>query len=164
MSVLLSIGLLVAMLACLALIPLGLPGLWFIVLMTLGAALFGPLSLGFGVVVGVVAIVAEVAEFFLIKRFGEAYGLSSKAFWGAILGGTVGLFVGLPVPIVGSVITAFIGSFLGAGLATLYETSSVEKSARVAWGVLLARTAAMAVKVATGMGIIGAVGLALLFG
>ena len=110
-----------------------------------------------------VALVAEVGEFYILKRFGSAYGGSKKAFWGALAGGMIGLFVGVPIPIVGSVITAFLGTFLGAGAVTFAETLSVERSARVGWGVLLARTVAVAMKLATAVSVIAFVALSLLF-
>ena len=96
MSIVLSIVVVLAMLACLVLIPLGLPGLWFIVVITAGLVLFGSLSWTFGLVVAGVALITEIAEFGVLKRFGDAYGGSRKAFWGAVLGGMAGLFVGGP--------------------------------------------------------------------
>ena len=159
---LLSAVVVLAMLACLVLIPLGLPGLWLIVAITIGLVLLGSLSWSFWLVVAGVALVTEIAEFGVLKKFGDAYGGSRKAFWGAVLGGMAGLFIGLPVPIIGPMITAFLGTFIGAGLVTYVETLSLEKSAKVGWGVLLARTAAVALKVAVGVAVIAAVGVALL--
>lgn len=80
------------------------------------------------------------------------------------MGGMIGLFVGMPVPIVGPMITAFMGTFVGAGLVTLLETRSLERSAKVGWGVLLARTASVAMKVGVAVVITGATAVALLFG
>ena len=97
MGILLSIVVVLAMLVCVLLIPLGLPGLWLIVMITLGLVLLGSLTWTFGLIVAAVALIAEIAEFGVLKRFGEAQGASRKAFWGAVLGGFVGLFVGLPV-------------------------------------------------------------------
>jgi len=151
-----------AMLACLAVIPLGLPGLWLIVVITLGLVLAGALTWTFGLVMAAAVLVVEVAEVLVLKRFGEAFGGSSRAFWGAVIGGMAGLFVGVPVPIIGPVISAFLGTFLGAGLVTWLETMSLERSARVGWGVLLARTAAVAMKVTAAVVAIGAVTVALL--
>jgi uncharacterized protein YqgC (DUF456 family) len=162
MSVLLSIVVVLAMLACLALIPLGLPGLWLIVATTLALVLMGSLSWTFGLIVAGVALVSEVAEFAVLKRFGDAYGGSRKAFWGAVIGGMAGLFVGVPVPIIGPMITAFLGTFVGAGLVTYFETLSLKTSAKVGWGMLFARTAAVALKIAVAVAVIAAVGVALL--
>jgi len=162
MNIVIAIAAVLTMLAGLAVIPLGLPGLWLIVVITLGLVLGGKLTWTFGLVVAGAALVVEVAEILVIKRFGKAYGGSSRAFWGAVIGGMAGLFVGVPVPIIGPVITAFAGTFLGAGLATWLETMSIERSARVGWGVLLARTVAVAMKVTAAVVVIGAVAVALI--
>lgn len=154
MNLLLALGVVVAMLACLVAIPLGLPGLWFMVLLIVALALFGHLSWGFALTAALVALVVEVAEFFIVKKFGAAYGGSKRAFWGAVLGGMAGLFVGIPVPILGPIITAFAGTFLGAFAVTWYETRSLEQSRRVGWGVLLARVVAVALKVGVGMALL----------
>ena len=164
MNIVIAVLATLVMLGCLLLIPLGLPGLWLIAVVLLGLLVVGQVSWTFALVgVGAVAA-AEIAEFWVLKRFGEHFGGSSKAFWGAVLGGMIGLFVGVPIPIIGSVITAFLGTFVGAGLVTLFETRSLERSARVGWGVLLARTTAVAMKVGVAVVITGTTALALLFG
>lgn len=162
MSIWISVAVLLAMLGGVAMIPLGLPGLWVIVAVTVGLVLAGHLAWGVASVIVVVALAAEAAELLVVSRFGRVYGGSRRAFWGAVLGGMAGLFVGLPVPLVGPVITAFMGTFLGAGIVTLLETRSIGRSARVGWGVVLARTAAVALKVAVAVGVIASVGLALI--
>lgn len=162
MNLLLSIGLVLAMLASVALIPLGLPGLWLIVLVTLGLTLAGHVGWGIGIAVAIAAAVAEVLELLVLGRFGRAYGGSRRAFWGAVLGGLLGLFVGVPVPVIGSIVTAFVGTFLGAGLVTWMETRSLQRSARVGWGVLLARTVAVGLKVGVAFAVIGVVTVAIL--
>lgn len=133
-----------------------------IVATTLGLAVAGHVSWAVGLTVSGLAASAELAEFAVVARFGRAFGGSGRAFWGAVIGGTVGLFMGLPIPLVGPVLTAFLGSFAGAGAVTFAETRSVGRSARVGWGVLLARTVAVGLKTATAFGVIAAVGLSLL--
>ena len=162
MSLWISVAVVAAMLVGLVLIPLGLPGLWVIVATALALVFAGHLPWAAGLVVTSVAVVAEAAELFVVARFGRAYGGSRLAFWGAVLGGMAGLFVGIPVPVVGPVITAFVGTFLGAGAVTLLQTRSIGRSARVGWGVLLARTVAVALKVAVAVGVIAFVAVALL--
>lgn len=164
MTTLISVAVLVAMLACLAIIPLGLPGLWLMVVIVLGLVLAGSLSWTFGLTIAAVAAVAEIAEYVVLGRFGRHFGGSTRAFWGAVVGGMLGLFVGVPVPLIGPVITAFLGTFLGAGLVTFLETRSVSRSTRVGWGVLLARTVSVALKIGVAIGVVTTVGLALLFG
>ncbi|NNF11939.1 MAG: DUF456 domain-containing protein [Gemmatimonadetes bacterium] len=161
MSIWISILAVLAMCAGVLMIPFGLPGLWFIVVVTLGLVLAGQVGWTLGLVVAGVAAVAEAAEFLVVARFGRAYGGSRRAFWGAVAGGMLGLFVGFPVPLVGPVITAFIGTFLGAGAVTLLETRSLRRSARVGWGVVLARTVAVALKVGVSVAVIAVVGVAL---
>ena len=162
MNALLAVATVLSMLLCLLLIPLGLPGLWLIAVLTLGLTLAGEVTWGVALAVAGVTALAELAEFLVLKRFGAAFGGSRRAFWGAVLGGMAGLFVGVPIPIVGSIVTAFVGSFLGAGAVTLLETRSLRRSARVGWGILLARTAAVGLKVAVAVGVIAVVGLSVL--
>ena len=69
----------------------------------------------------------------------------------AAVGGCAGLFVGVPVPVVGPVVTACLGTFLGALGVTWLETRSWGQSARVGWGVMLARATAIALKVGGGV-------------
>lgn len=161
MSYVLAGAVVLTMLIALVLIPLGLPGLWLMVLVTLGLTLAGSVGWKVGLGTAAAAAVAELAEFLVLQRFGRRYGGSRLAFWGAVLGGLSGLFVGIPVPVVGPLLSAFIGTFLGAGLVTWIETRSLEASTRVGWGLVLARTAAVGLKVATGLALVVVVALAL---
>src|SRR5690349_3663506 len=103
----------------LAMIPLGLPGLW---VMVLGILAFGWLTGFHSVGIATIAIVlglafvGEIFDNWLGFRFAKSYGGSSRSGWGALLGGLVGAIVGVPVAVIGSVIGAFIGSFLGAAV------------------------------------------------
>jgi len=162
MSVLIGVASVLVMLGCLLVIPLGLPGLWLMVVVVLGLVLAGSLSWTFALIASGAVAATELGEFVVLRRFGKLYGGSSRAFWGAVIGGMAGLFVGVPVPVIGPLFTAFFGTFLGAGLVTFFETRSVERSARVGWGLVLARTTAVALKVATAIVLIGAVAAALI--
>lgn len=161
MTLMLNIAVVLAMLVGLVLIPFGIPGLWLMVVVVLGLVLAGTLSWKLGLAAAAAAAVAELAEFLVLQRFGRRFGGSRKAFWAAVAGGMAGLFVGLPVPLVGPLLTAFIGTFVGAGLVTWLETRSLEHSTRVGWGLVLARTVAVALKVATGVAMLVAVAVAL---
>lgn len=142
---------------CLFLIPLGLPGLWlmlaaaFVYDILLGA----PDRIGIWNIAGatVLATLAEVAEFSLAGKYARKYGGSKRAGWGAILGGIVGAFVGVPLPIVGSVIGAFAGAFLGALAFEYTGTRHAGTATRVAWGALVGRVVAAALKVGVGVAI-----------
>jgi uncharacterized protein len=141
------------LLACLFLIPLGLPGLWVMV----GAGLVYDIlvksePIGWITIVATagLALVAEVLEFTISGRYARKYGGSRRAEWGAILGGIAGAIVGVPVPIIGSVIGAFAGSFIGALIAEKSRGSESGAATRVATGALIGRVVAVAVK--TGIG------------
>jgi len=134
-------------------VPLGLPGIW---LMVIAAGLYGFVvpgdPIGWVTIVGValIATVAEILEFMLAGRFTRKYGGSRRAGWWAIFGGVIGAMVGLPIPLIGSMIGAFAGAFAGAWLAEITAGKNTSDSTRVATGALLGRVAASALKVAIG--------------
>lgn len=137
---------------CLLIIPLGLPGTW---LMLGIAAVYSAMthdSIGWITIllVGVLAVIAEVLEFMLGGRFARKYGGSKRAGWGAIVGGIVGAIVGVPVPLIGSMIGAFVGAFAGAFVFERIGGTGHGASTRVATGALLGRIAAAALKVGIG--------------
>jgi len=149
-----GLALVAAMALCLLAVPFGLPGLWVALLGVVGLVLLGhagwsALLVGLGSV-----LAAELMELAVMRRFGAAYGGSNRAFWGAVVGGFLGIFAGVPVPLVGPLLTAFLGTFLGALLVTLVETRSLSGSARVGWGMMLARATAVGLKIGVGMGLV----------
>jgi uncharacterized protein YqgC (DUF456 family) len=131
--------------------PLGIPGLWIMVGVLAIGAMLG--DVGVLVLLGclLLALGAEILEFFIVKKLNLRYGGSRLAFWGAIFGGVAGVIVGMPIPVIGSIIAGFIGSFAGAMAATLYETKRFDSAARVGWGVLIGRVWAAAAKVGAGI-------------
>lgn len=151
------------MIPCLFLIPLGLPGTW-IMLGLLGLAVWvEAVAWWLWLILIVVAGAAEVAEFFIVRRANRNYGGSRRAFWGAILGGMVGVLVGIPVPlpIVAPLLGGLVGTFLGAAFVTYRETRHVRSAGRVAWGTLIGRAFAAAAKTAAGVVILVVGGAAL---
>jgi len=154
--VLLIAAALAFMAGALLLIPLGVPGLWIMIGVLAIAALLGEVSWALIAALVLLAAVAELLEFLVVKRFSRRYGGSNRAFWGAILGGFAGVFVGVPVPILGPVIAGVLGSFLGAAIVALWETRRPGHAARVGWGVVLGRACAAAVKTAAGVAILAA--------
>lgn len=153
-----TVLLLAAVLAiALFLIPLGLPGTWIMVASAMGydALVSGSLDRPIGwVTIGgtaALALVAEVLEFSLSARYTRRYGGSRRAGWGAIIGGMVGAFMGVPVPIIGSVIGAFAGAFVGALVLEYTRERNHVSATRVAWGALIGRVVAAAMKVGVGV-------------
>jgi uncharacterized protein len=131
--------------------PLGIPGLWIMVGVLAIGAIAGDVGVFVIVACTLLALAAEILEFFIVQKLNVRYGGSRLAFWGAIFGGVIGVIVGMPVPIIGSIIAGFLGSFAGAMAATLYETKRFDSAARVGWGVLIGRMWAAATKVAAGI-------------
>ncbi len=143
-----------AMVVSLFLTPLGMPGNWIMVAIVTAGAWYGTVSWGVVVLCVVLAGIAEVLEFVLVKKMTGQYGGSRKAFWGAIAGGIVGVVVGMPVPVIGSIIAGFVGSFAGAAVVTYLEARDMGQAGRVGWGVMMGRMWAAAVKTAAGVAIL----------
>lgn len=137
----------------LLMIPFGLPGTLVILCGAIGYTLLVPHSISW-FTVGILAammIFAEVLEWALTARFTKRYGGSKRASWGAIIGGMVGGFLGVPIPIVGPIIGAFLGAFIGAFVFEFSAGSGHGTATRVAWGALVGRVTAAAMKVAIGL-------------
>ena len=143
--------LLICSLAGLILIPLGLPGLWVMLLGLLGyGALtdFRTVGLGTMGIAVVLAFLGEVIEAWVGFKYARKYGGSRRAGWGAVIGGLFGAFLGIPIPIIGSIIGSFLGSFAGAAIFEF--TKSPETAAGAGWGALIGRIVATALKTALG--------------
>lgn len=140
----------------LILIALGLPGLWVMIAsavmynILVGSTPIGWFTL---IAVGVLAAIAEIIEWTLSGKFARKYGGSRRASWGAVIGGTVGAILGFPLPIVGPLIGAFAGSFIGALVGELSSGGTHREATKVAWGALVGRVAATAMKMAIGAAI-----------
>jgi uncharacterized protein YqgC (DUF456 family) len=146
--------LVIAAVVGLALIPLGLPGLWVIVLGVVGHGWltdFQTMSAATMVLIIALAVLGEVFESWIGFRFAQRYGGSSRAGWGALVGGLLGAIVGVPIPIIGSVIGGFVGAFLGAAVFEYSHARRSGTAARAGWGAVLGRAAAAAGKMAIGV-------------
>ena len=90
-------------LAGLLMVPLGLPGLWVMIMGLLGYGWFTDFqTVGFWTttLVLALALLGEFIETWLGFRFARKYGASKRAAWGALIGGLVGAVVGVPVPVI----------------------------------------------------------------
>ena len=136
-------------------IPLGLPGTWVMIAAGVGYSILVPNSIGVFALIGttVLAVAGEIFEFTLAGKYARKYGGSRRASWGAIIGGTVGAIVGVPIPIVGPIIGAFAGAFIGALVFEYSRAADHRTATRVAWGALIGRVVAAALKVAIGFAI-----------
>jgi uncharacterized protein len=138
----------------LVLVPLGLPGLW---VMLVGVVAYGWLTafqtVGLWTIAATLtlALIGEVVEAWLGFGLARRYGGSERAGWGALVGGLAGAAVGVPVPVVGSVIGALVGSFAGAVLLEYSRSRAAATAVRAGWGALVGRAAASAAKTAIGV-------------
>lgn len=145
------------LLLCLFVVPLGLPGLWMMIVAALvydwlvPAASIGWVTI---VIASGLAVLAEVLEWTLSANYTKKYGGSRRAGWGAILGGIAGAMIGVPVPVIGSIIGAFAGAFVGALVLEYSRKEATGATAtRVATGALIGRVAAAAAKVGLGVAV-----------
>ncbi|MDT8436347.1 MAG: DUF456 family protein [Gemmatimonadota bacterium] len=151
------------MAVALLLIPLGLPGIWIMILVVAGGVWAGEVGAGLFLALLLLGLAAELAEWLAVDRLGRRHGGSRRTFWGALLGGIAGALVGVPVPIAGPLLGIFAGTFAGATLATWLESRDGQGALRAGWGATLGRAAAVAIKVAAGLVILVTGGAALLF-
>jgi len=150
--------LILGIVAGLLLVPLGLPGLWVMVITILAYGWltdFRSLSVASIGIVLALAFIGEIIESWLGFRFAKRYGGSSRSGWGALIGGIVGAVIGVPIPVIGSVIGAFVGSFIGAALFEYSASHQLGVATRAGWGSVVGRAAAAAAKI--GLGVIIAV-------
>lgn len=153
----------VVMVASLFVIPLGFPGLWIMIGVLTIATLFGEVAWWTLLFLVAVAVLAEIAEWIIVKETSARYGASRKAFWGAIVGGLIGVLIGVPVPVVGSLIAGLVGTFVGAAAVALWESRKLGHAGRAAWGAVVGRALAAALKTAAGVMILVLGGAALLW-
>jgi uncharacterized protein YqgC (DUF456 family) len=134
-------------------IPLGLPGLWVILAAGIGYSILVKGSIGTFTLIAItiIAVIAEVLEFTLAGTYAKKYGGSRRSSWGAIIGGTVGAIIGVPIPVIGPIIGGFLGAFAGALVFEYSRGSGAEASTRVAWGALVGKAVASALKVGAGI-------------
>ena len=159
-----SVGVVLLLVLLLLSVPLGFPGVWIMLVLLLVPAGLGWIPWWLWFVFLVATGLAELAEYVALKRMGDRYGGSSKAFWGAVVGGFAGVIIGLPVPVLGSVLAGFVGTFVGAALVTTVETRSMARASHVGWGVVLGRAFSIVLKVGVGVVILALTSWTLLAG
>lgn len=159
----LAFGGIAIMALSLVLIPLGLPGLWIMLLVLGIGAWFGEVSLALLIGLAALVALAELLEWVAVDRLGRKYGGSQRTFWGALAGGIAGAMIGTPVPVIGSLLGLFVGTMVGATIATWTLVRDSEAALKAGWGALLGRSVAVAVKTAAGLVLLLVGGAALLF-
>jgi uncharacterized protein len=135
---------------------LGLPGLW---VMVAGYVVYAWVT-GWNVYVGwksliaifVLAVLAELVEFFAGAAGSKAAGGRKRGMIGAIVGGFLGaIFLSvIPIPIVAQVIGACLGAFLGAAVME-YSDRDAAHSLRVGIGAAKGRFVGIVSKLGFGI-------------
>ena len=159
LRVVVLIILMLSMPAGLIAVVLGLPGTWLILITS---ALYSWLT-GFSVITYqmllgllVLAVAAEVLEFWSGLWGARRYGGSRKAMLGTLIGGLAGAIILTPMLFgFGAVVGAFFGAFAGGFVVTYLEQRKMSNAMRVGWGGMLGRVFAMVFKGATVVTMIG---------
>jgi hypothetical protein len=153
-------------LACLGLIPIGLPGLWLMIGFAALAQLLGTIpftsapSIHFGwTLLGVcvaIGVVAEAVEAIAGAAGAKYGGATRRGMVGAFAGGVIGaiFFTGLlPIPIVGTIVGGLVGSFAGAwiGEASAEQQRHPEEKFRAALGAAAGKLAGTFGKLGAGV-------------
>ena len=95
------------------------------------------------IILGVLALLAHLADFLAGALGAQRSGASSRAVWGATLGALVGLFFGLP----GLVLGPFVGAMVGE-LSTRWDLPA---AGRAGWGATLGMALGIAAKLMLGI-------------
>jgi len=149
----------VLLLGALVVVPLGFPGTWLMV----GVAGFYSLISDFHVghsdvwvmaVLILLALTAEVLEFFVGIWGSKQAQVSTGAVVCSLIGGFIGVFAGVPVPIIGSLIGLLGGVFAGAYLYELLLTRDSKKSLTSAKAVFFSRVVSIFVKTVVAFGMV----------
>ena len=137
-TILSQVGISLAGLACLALVPFGLPGLWLLALVGLGIPWLGGAWGDVWILAGA-ALLAELLELVSSVGIAKRTGAGRQGMWGAFLGGMVGAIVLTPIfPPLGTLLGAGVGSFAGAFLLeNIFGGRDRAESLRVGKGAFL---------------------------
>lgn len=143
----------------LALIPLGLPGNWFMLAAAALFALLGDLNLKGSdwvplLVVTGLAGLGELIELGIRIVGSKLADVPTGAIVAAIVGGLVGALIGVPIFLVGSLLGLLLGIFVGALLYGLLTVKDLKRSVAMALTTTFSQIVALFAKTAIGLSII----------
>lgn len=154
MNILAIVIFLVLSLLGLVLIPIGIPGTFFVVAASGFAGLitgWDLVSLQLFLIFLGLAILGEVGDWGFSLLSGKKYGASKESLAGSFVGAVIGSILGLPLPVIGNLIGAFVGAFVGAFLVEMILGQDVTQAMRSGVGVLFGKIFGSIVKVSIGM-------------
>lgn len=150
------------MLASIIVIPFGIPGTFVIIGNALVYGLitdFAEVTWKFLGILLIIAVVAEGIEFVLGAAAAGKYGGSKLGMTGAIVGGFFGAVWGTPiVPPIGIILGAFVGAFVGAAVFDYFQTKDLQKSLRVGYGAFLGTLGGKLTKIVAAMAMVVMIG------
>lgn len=137
--------------AGIALVPVGLPGTWLIVVDALLYSLlrdFEGETADWKVVlfVAMLALAGEAIEFGASVAGAKREKVPTGAIVASILGGLIGAVVGVPVFLIGSVLGLLLGTYLGALIYSLITHPRAGEAFRFARSVLFSRVVSIFAK------------------
>jgi uncharacterized protein len=95
----------------------------------------------------ILSILVELADFAVGMAGAVKFGASRKAFWASAVGGLIGATLMTPFLLgLGAVAGAFFGGFAGVLTVELLRQSRLKPALRAAYGTILGRAAGMCVK------------------
>lgn len=153
-----KIGVCLAMLAGILLVPLGLPGVWLIVGASLLYSYFydynpGASDVWPNVLLILMGLLAEFLEFLVGSVGGKMVTeVSTGAIVSSIIGGLIGAFVGVPVFLIGSFLGLLLGAFLGAFAYEFLVKKDFSVALKSAVAVFLSRMVASFLKTCIALG------------
>jgi len=108
---------------------------------------FSVISLKTLILLFVLYLVGEAAEYVFLIAGAKKFGASNAAAGGALVGGIIGAVLGVPILGVGIIVGAFLGIFLGAFLVELVLRRNMLISLKAGAGGVLGRMGSIAAKV-----------------
>jgi len=166
MSLVGNLLLFTGMVAGLAMIPFGLPGIGVIFGSALLYALLtqfnSGISLNLILILAALTIMGETADNWLMAAGAKRFGASTTAAWLSLLGGFLGALILGPIlaialNVIGPVAGAFLGAFVSVVLYERSQKQNWREALRAGWGTLLGRVAGIALKMVVGIGMVAAV-------
>jgi uncharacterized protein len=96
---------------------------------------------------GLLALIASLADY-VAGAFGtRRYGASVRSVWGATWGAIVGVFFGIP--------GLLLGPFIGAAIGELSSKRDIAAAGRAGWGATIGLALGIAAKLALGITMVG---------
>lgn len=157
MDILALVIFLVLSLIGLAVIPLGIPGTFIVVVASGSAGLLTGwqlVSLRLLLVFLGLAVLGEVSDALFSLLTGKKFGASGFSLLWSFIGGFVGAIIGFPLPLIGNLVGAFVGAFLGAFLAEILTGTNLTKAMKSGIGVFFGKLFGSILKVAIGIAMI----------